>query len=376
MPMATTKNKVVTHPYKKRLRIPTIEVFNALATTILCYYQLLLCIYKTLADMAAITFTPLSEEQVDRLKFVYHEVFEKGQSFIRTIPGYVTMPMAFEKYKHRLKNWQLRHDDVYVLTFPKNGTTWTQELVWLLQNECNFEVAKTTTLTNRFPFLDIPILTEYRRDELTVFKQRDFLAKVEKMSSPRLMKSHFRLCLLPDDLLEKSKIVICLRNPKDTVVSYYHHEKRVKNYGYKGDFQTFFGLFMDNLIRYCSYFDYVKEVWQQRNHPNVCLLFFEDMKKDLASSVRQAATFLKKNISNNTVDALVDHLSFMKMKNNPAVNKEDLVLNGMYTNHESHFMRNGEVGDWKNYFTDEMNKRMDEAIEKHFKPIGLEFQYE
>ena len=351
-------------------------VFNAMATTVLCYYQLLLRIYKTLVDMAAITFTPLSEEQVDRLKFVYHKVFDKGQSFVRTIPGYVTMPMAFEKFQHRLKNWQVRQDDVYVLTFPKNGTTWTQELVWLLQNECNFEVAKNTTLTNRFPFLDIPILTEYRRDELTFFKQGDFLAKVEKMSSPRLMKSHFRLCLLPDDLLEKSKIVICLRNPKDTVVSYYHHEKRVKNYGYTGDFQTFFGLFMDNLIRYCSYFDYIKEVWQQRNHPNMCLLFFEDMKKDLASSVRHAAKFLNKNLASEIMDALVDHLSFTKMKNNPAVNKEDLVLNGMYTNHESHFMRKGEVGDWKNYFTDEMNKRMDEAIEKHFKPIGLEFQYE
>ena len=39
-------------------------------------------------------------------------------------------------------------------------------------------------------------------------------------------------------------------------------------------------------------------------------------------------------------------------------------------------IRKGEIGDWKNYFTDDMNKRMDEAIEKNLKPIGLNFIYE
>ena len=326
--------------------------------------------------MATIKSIPLSREEITRLKSDYHKVYEKGQSFVRTIPGYVTMPLAFEKFQHRIKSWQARQDDVYVLTFPKNGTTWMQELVWLLQNKCNFDEAKNTPLDNRFPFLDIPILTDYRREELPSLKQCDYLATLEEMPSPRLMKSHFHLCLLPDDLMEKSKVVFCLRNPKDTVVSYYHHEKRVKNYGYTGDFQTFFGLFMDNLIRYCSYFDYVKEVWKQRNHPNVCLLFFEDMKKDLASSIRQVAKFLNKNLSDSMVDALLDHLSFTKMKDNPAVNKEIGILDGLFNNDESNFMRKEKVGDWKNYFTDEMNRRMDEAIGKHFKPIGLEFQYE
>ena len=332
--------------------------------------------YKALVDMATTSSTPLAEEELNCLKLVYSKAFDKGQTFIRTIPGYMTVPLAFEKFQHRLKNWKVRQDDVYILSFPKNGATWIQELVWLVLNDCNFKEATATPLDNRFPFLDVPVLTDYRRDELPSLKQGDYLKTVDEMPSPRLMKSHFRLCLLPDDLLEKSKVVICLRNPKDTVVSYYHHEKRVNVYGYTGDFQTFFTDFMDNRIRYCSYFDYTKEVWQQRDHPNVCLVFFEDMKKDLASSVKQVARFFKKSLSDDMVDALVDHLSFTKMKHNPAVNREEGVLNGIFNNKESHFMRKGEVGDWKNYFTDEMNKRMDETIEMHFKPIGLEFHYE
>ena len=325
--------------------------------------------------MASIASTALAEGEIERLKPVYHTVFEKGQSLIRTIPGNVTLPLAFEKFQNRIKSWKVRQSDVYVLTFPKNGTTWIQELVWLLQNDGNFKEAKAVQLDLRFPFLEFPIITDFLKDEMPPFLQVDFLKSVEEMPSPRLIKSHLHLCLLPDDLLETSKVVTCLRNPKDTVVSFYHHEKLVKCHDYTGDFPTYFSLFMDNLLLYSSYFEYVKEAWQRRNHPNMCLLFFEDMKKDLAMNIKKVAKFLDKDITDDMLGKLVDHLSFTKMKNNAAVNREDGVLNGIF-NEEGHFMRKGEIGDWKNYFTDEMNKRMDEAIERHLEPIGLEFQYE
>ena len=115
---------------------------------------------------------------------------------------------------------------------------------------------------------------------------------------------------------------------------------------------------MDNLVMYSPYFDYVKEVWQRRNHPNVCLLFFEDMKKDLATNVKKVAKFLGKEVTDENIEALVDHLSFKKMKNNPAVNKEDKVGKTLHMS-DGNFMRKGEVGDWKNFFTDNMSKRMD-----------------
>ena len=325
--------------------------------------------------MASSNFNPLSKEETARLKSAYIGLLEKGQSFIRTVPGHVTLPAAFQKFQHRYKNWKVRPDDVYVLTFPKNGTTWTQELVWLLKNDCDFEQAKTVPIDKRFPYMDLPVLMDFNKKELPPILQGDILKMVEEMPSPRFIKSHLHLCLLPGDLIEKSKVVTCLRNPKDALVSFYHHEKIIKNHTFTRDFPTYFDHFMDNLVLYSPYFEYVKEAWQRRNHPNVCLLFFEDMKKDLATSVRKVARFLGKEVPEEKVEALVDHLSFKKMKNNQAVNKEDEV-GKMILIDEGHFMRKGEVGDWKNYFTDEMNKRMDEAIEKNFRPIGLDFIYE
>ena len=34
------------------------------------------------------------------------------------------------------------------------GTTWTQELVWLIANDLDFNTAKTRLLAERFPFLE------------------------------------------------------------------------------------------------------------------------------------------------------------------------------------------------------------------------------
>ena len=330
--------------------------------------------------MASITYQPLSQQEIDRLWPVYHTVLEKGKSFIRTLPGHVTLPLAFKKFQHRIKTWQVRKDDVYVLTFPRTGTTWTQELVWLLHNKCNFEEAKTVPLDKRFPFLELNIHLDFAAKEsrqfITYFSEEgEYLKTVEDMPSPRFIKSHFHLCLLPDDLLEEGKAVICLRNPKDTVVSFYHHQKLIKACSYTGDFTSFFDLFMDNLVIYSSYFEFVKDAWQRRNHPNVCILFFEDMKKDLAPSVKKVAKFLGKDVNEEMVEALVDHLSFKQMRNNPAVNKEERRKLGLLTG-DGCLLRKGETGGWKNYFTDEMNRKMDEAIEEHFKPIGLEFEYE
>ena len=324
--------------------------------------------------MSEIRTTPFSAEETARMKQLYDPFVKYGQTYLRTIPGNYVFPAAYEKYKDRLKNWQIRESDIYVLAFPKNGTTWTQELVWCVQNNCDLDAAKATTLDNRVPFLEFPVVLEITKDKLP-FTMEGYFENMIKMPQPRILKSHLPFSLLPDDILVKSKAVLCLRNPKDTVVSFYHHAKLVEQVGYTGDFPTYFELFMDGLTMWSSYFDFMTEMWQKRDHPNLCVLFFEEMKRDQAPSIRKVARFLDKNLTDVQIDALVSHLSFKNFQRNPAVNKEDL-RDMAFRDKDGVFIRKGEIGDWKNYFNDDMNKRMDEAIEKYLKPIGLNFIYE
>eukprot|EP00795_Rhopilema_esculentum_P001673 gene1673-16148_t len=324
--------------------------------------------------METIQLVPLSDSDTERLKQVYPTPFVKhGRRYIRTVPGNSILPKAYEKFKDRYKNWKARAEDVYIFTFPKNGTTWVQELVWCLQNNCDIDKAKAISAWERVPFLENPVIVHFIDDARPRFN--GYLEMVATMDSPRVLKSHLPFGHFPEDLFNKCRIVMCLRNPKDTIVSFYHFEKLIQSHDYEGDFETFFDLFMDNLLLYTPYFEYTIEAWKRRNHPNVCLLFFEELKADLAGNVRKVAEFLGKEITEEQVGILVDHLSFKKMKENKSLNLEAF-QDGKTMKKEGSFIRKGEVGDWKNYFTEEMNKRMDEAIEKYFKPVGLEFRFE
>lgn len=117
--------------------------------------------------------------------------------------------------------------------------------------------------------------------------------------------------------------------------------------------------------------------WNKRHDPNMLIIKFEDMKKDLPAMVRRTADFLGKTLSEEQVDKLCDHLSFQNMKSNRAVNL-DAILERSFgksfleqTN--LRFIRKGEVGDWKNYMSDDLSRRFDQWAEQNMKGTGLSF---
>lgn len=68
-----------------------------------------------------------------------------------------------------------------------------------------------------------------------------------KMASPRLIKTHLPIKLMPHDALQKGcKIVYVARNPKDVLVSLYHFSRNL-GFMYEGNFEQFVDYFMDDL---------------------------------------------------------------------------------------------------------------------------------
>jgi sulfotransferase len=49
---------------------------------------------------------------------------------------------------------------------------------------------------------------------------------------------------LPERVVNEGKIIYLLRNPKDTVVSWYHFQRMNVLYGFTGSFDEFFELFL------------------------------------------------------------------------------------------------------------------------------------
>ena len=52
-----------------------------------------------------------------------------------------------------------RNTDIWVVTYPKCGTTWTQEMVWQIANNVDLEGGKKM-LDERFPYLEAETLWE------------------------------------------------------------------------------------------------------------------------------------------------------------------------------------------------------------------------
>lgn len=199
---------------------------------------------------------------------------------------------------------------------------------------------------------------------------------VKNLPSPRYIKSHIPLELLPVELDKvKPKIIYTLRNPKDTCVSYYYHCKTTHHLDVT--FEEFCDLFIDGLVPVGPILPHYLSFWNKRHESNVLVLKYEDMKKDLRGTLKKIAAHLDKRYSEEEYDKLCDFLSFEKMKDNKGCNLEGMMEakygKGIFEKTGDHFIRKGVVGDWKNHMSPEMSKRFDDWIEKHTAGTDLTF---
>jgi hypothetical protein len=49
----------------------------------------------------------------------------------------------------RIRNFEVHEDDVFLCGFPRSGTTFTQEMIWLILHDFDFEQAQNIDAYNR-----------------------------------------------------------------------------------------------------------------------------------------------------------------------------------------------------------------------------------
>lgn len=261
-------------------------------------------------------------------------------------------------------NFQAKPDDLLVSTYPKAGTTWTQEIVDLIQNEGNVDHSQRAPTHERFPFIELiipPIING--------------LEQANNTPSPRTLKTHLPIELLPPSFLEKKcKIIYVARNGKDNMVSYYHFQRMNRTLPHPGTWEEYFETFMAGKVCWGSWHDHVKGWWKAKDQHNILYLFYEDMKKNPKHEIQKLAKFIGKDLDDKTLDKIVYHTTFDVMKKNPMANYTSLPTDIM--NHSvSPFMRKGTTGDWKNHFTVAQNEIFDEDYKKKMADTTLTFQF-
>ncbi|XP_070846355.1 sulfotransferase 1C2 [Chaetodon trifascialis] len=298
----------------------------------------------------------------------YTAAIEKATASLTRFPlipvrGIPLMNCIAEKWDNI---WAFRPDpsDLLIATYPKAGTTWTQEIVDLLLHNGDAEACKRAPTPIRSPFLEIV-------PPPPMPSGLDLLAK---MDPPRTIKTHLPFQLVPPGFLEnRCKTIYVARNAKDNLVSYYHFDCMNLTQPEPGPWEGYIHKFMRGELAWGSWYDHVKGFWEEREKRNILYLFYEDMKENPRREVERIMKYLDLSLSDEVISKIVELTSFKKMKENPMANYSFIPAT-IFDQSISHFMRKGEVGDWVNHFTPEQSKMFDEDYEKQMKGANMPFR--
>jgi len=257
-------------------------------------------------------------------------------------------------------NFQTRPDDVFVVTYPKSGTTWVQEIVWQIFNEGQ---VTSDHIMQRVPFLEAGTSARFPQPNYNT------------LPSPRIVKTHLPYNIVPKSANEdnKCKYIYIARNPKDVAVSRFKFTTNLKVFGngFNGPWEFYTKLFVEGNVGWNFWNDHVLGWWKHKDDPNILFLKYEDLQKDLLSHVRMIANFLNKPLSDELISRIAEQCTFSAMKKNAASYQIKKDGEG-----EASLLRKGVVGDWKNYFTPELNERFENEVLAKLKGSGLEFDFE
>ncbi|CAL1276709.1 unnamed protein product [Larinioides sclopetarius] len=297
------------------------------------------------------------------------------------------IPIMFptEEFRSAMQ-YKPRPGDLFIVTYPKCGTTWAQQVLLLIFRQGEpLESLKEFNLAT--PFMDVR-----------------GAKSAENMPRPNAIKTHLPFHLVPWS--EQAKYIYIARNPKDCCVSYFHHTKNIPRHGFKGNFDQYFELFLSGKVDYGDCFDHLMEWYEHRNDPNVLFMTYEKLQEDTEASVLKMASFIDdekyaeplrkdRQILNNVLkfssfqymkEAAMKRIDAIVSMTDEEIQKSDLpekekmryfrirqeVANQKERSpHAMDNIRKGIVGDWRNYFSEDQSKRLDEKFEERTKGTEL-----
>ncbi|KAL4559340.1 hypothetical protein LXL04_031478 [Taraxacum kok-saghyz] len=295
-----------------------------------------------------LTTTQESKEDAD-----YNKICMKFEHLMETIPkgnGWREKHLynynGFWLHPNSIKNNLILHtyfksqpSDIFLASAMKSGTTWLKALMF------------STINRHRYSFSDHPLL---HHGPHSSFPLLDFethpITDFTHLPSPRLFATHFPRTLLPSCITYSCKFVYVCRDPKDVLISKWHF---MSNHRSKDLppllLEDAFELFCEEISDYGPFWEHVLSYWRASlEFPEKTLfLKYEEIKEQ-------------------------PELCSFENLSNLEVNKKGVEKFGKFLEVENrHYFRKGKIGDWRNYLSEEMRKRIDGITHDKLKGSGL-----
>uniref|UniRef100_A0A803TH05 Sulfotransferase n=1 Tax=Anolis carolinensis TaxID=28377 RepID=A0A803TH05_ANOCA len=206
-----------------------------------------------------------------------------------------------------LETFEARQDDVIMTGYPKCGTHWLEHIL----NNMSDMAAKYTEEEKKRR-------TKFEK-ELEITSHLEFgdpgkFKRMENLPSRRVIITHLAPNMLPKSAFKnKAKILVLIRNPKDTLVSFFHFNNKVSVFPTK-TWNEFFTDFMSGKVSWGSYFDFVKEWSKYIDDENVTSISYEELKENPNLEIKRIASFLGFSLTEDEIQSIVEKSSFKTMK--------------------------------------------------------------
>ncbi len=275
--------------------------------------------------------------------------------------------------------------DIIISTPVKSGTTWMQMICALL-------IFQRTTFDRSLdlisPWLDMQI-----RDI------DDVIANLEAQQHRRFIKTHTPLDGLPRD---SAVTYICVgRDPRDVAVSWAHHsdnidvqaiftarDRAVGNEDLAEMYRDFEAPPTDALARFWRFVDdspdgelahvnlastmhHLATYWEVRDQPNVVLVHYADLQRDLAGEMRRLAHRLDIDVDEDRFPDLVAAAGFDAMRERADEIVPD-ATDGILKSNRAFFHRGGS-GQWQELLDAAGRRRYDERVRQLAPPDLIEW---
>jgi hypothetical protein len=214
-------------------------------------------------------------------------------------------------------------DDVFLVSYPKSGNTWTR---FLLANLLHPE--QSVNFANLHLLIPDPTGTT----------KRDF----DRMPRPRIIKSHE--CFDP----RYPRVIYIVRDPRDVTVSQYHYHRKLRKISDDSPIERFVARFLEGET--CGHGSWGQNVltWLVANggESRFLLLRYEDMIADTSRELRRAATFLGMRISDEQIAGAVERSSAEKMRKMEQSQSDKCELT-KDSRKDLSFVRKASAGGWR-----------------------------
>ncbi|CAH1794378.1 unnamed protein product [Owenia fusiformis] len=287
-----------------------------------------------------------------------------------------------------LKNLPIREDDIVISSYQRSGTHWAVELIDLVRKEGNTELVKQSHITDRFHWFEMAKqYTDGKVDDIFTYEgDGKCLDDITMAPSPRILVTHLGYDFMPEGVKTgKCKTIVVLRNPKSVLVSQVHlYNVFGNNYTTRPTLDILLNSHLrddNDKVLYGTWLSHVTSWWKQREatKDHIFFLRYEDMKKDMKGVIHKLASFLNKDLDEETISKIVHHLTFEQMKANPStgdaftrVKKSSKIDDTTPAAH----MRKGVISNWKQQMTVAQSERIDAFYSPRLNAIGLTFHYE